>query len=80
MATNRTDPEPTMPDLSAPALHARTLQLLLRHEGLLADGGVTGRYDPATGAAVRAFQRSAGLPVTGVAGPATADALLARGG
>ena len=38
----------------------------------------TGFYDPATEAAVRQFQRSAGLVVDGVAGPRTQRALAGR--
>ena len=34
-----------------------------------------GRYGPATEAAVRAFQRRAGLLVDGIAGPVTLEAL-----
>ncbi len=61
----------------APRLHARTLQLLLVRAGHLDADAACGRFDHATAAAVRAYQRSAGLEITGVASQATADALLA---
>ncbi len=63
-----------------PALPARTVQLLLSALGMLAPAAVSGRFDRATAAAVRAFQEAAGLEPTGVPGRATADALLARAG
>jgi peptidoglycan hydrolase-like protein with peptidoglycan-binding domain len=63
-----------------PALPARTVQLLLAALGILAPKAVSGRFDPVTAAAVRAFQAAAGLEPNGVPGRATADALLARAG
>jgi peptidoglycan hydrolase-like protein with peptidoglycan-binding domain len=54
----------------------RTLQSILeaREYGLLQ---VTGRFDAATAAAVRRFQREAGLQTDGVVGPQTRPKLLA---
>ena len=63
-----------------PALPARTVQLLLAALGILAPRAVSGRFDPATAAAVRDFQAAAGIEPNGVPGRATADALLARAG
>jgi hypothetical protein len=51
----------------------RVLQAFLQARGLAAV--VDGRFGPATQAAVRAFQRSAGLPASGVVGPLTVTAL-----
>ncbi len=50
------------------------LQVVLRQKALYA-GNVDGLYGPVTSAAVQAFQRRAGLPVTGTAGSATRRAL-----
>lgn len=50
------------------------LQVALHHRALYA-GDVDGLYGPVTSAAVRTFQRRAGLPETGSVGPATRHAL-----
>jgi murein DD-endopeptidase MepM/ murein hydrolase activator NlpD len=50
------------------------LQVALRQRALYA-GDIDGRYGPVTSAAVRAFQRRAGLATTGSVGPATHRAL-----
>ncbi|MGZ5320025.1 MAG: peptidoglycan-binding protein [Solirubrobacterales bacterium] len=50
------------------------LQFLLRERGF-GRGGLDGGFGPGTAAAVRGFQRSAGLAVDGVVGPATISAL-----
>src|SRR4051794_16179968 len=60
----------------APGAHGsgvRTLQRLLARDGYTVT--VDGRYGPGTRKAVRAFQRTAGLPVTGAADDATLAAL-----
>lgn len=68
----------------ASAAHAMTapdaaaLQVALRERGLYA-GAVDGIAGPATTAAVRALQSSAGIAVDGIAGPATRAALGWRG-
>ena len=49
----------------------KTLQRRLIQLGYLASGSVTGKYDDATEAAVRAFQKRNGLWEDGVAGPDT---------
>lgn len=51
---------------------AEVQEALNRHGANLVVDGITG---PATRAAVRAFQRDAGLPITGAAGPKTLEAL-----
>jgi len=51
----------------------RVLQAFLQGRGLQA--AVDGQFGPATRDAVRAFQRSAGLPPSGVVGPLTVAAL-----
>jgi peptidoglycan hydrolase-like protein with peptidoglycan-binding domain len=52
------------------------LQRRLNHQYPVgADLREDGEYGPATEAAVRAFQRRAGLLVDGIAGPATLEAL-----
>jgi murein DD-endopeptidase MepM/ murein hydrolase activator NlpD len=56
-----------------------TLQFLLRSKGA-SPGTVDGGYGAGTAAAVRRFQRRAGLGADGVAGPATQRALRRRGG
>jgi murein DD-endopeptidase MepM/ murein hydrolase activator NlpD len=61
----------TAPDVAA-------LQVALRERGLYA-GAVDGIAGPATAAAVRALQSSAGIAVDGIAGPATRAALGWRG-
>jgi murein DD-endopeptidase MepM/ murein hydrolase activator NlpD len=61
----------TAPDVAA-------LQVALRERGLYA-GAVDGLAGPATAAAVRALQSSAGIAVDGIAGPATRAALGSRG-
>ena len=53
------------------------LQRNLLHLGYF-DGPVTGFYGPLTTAAVKRFQRSAGLTVDGVWGPRSAAALRRR--
>jgi peptidoglycan hydrolase-like protein with peptidoglycan-binding domain len=76
----REAPAASLTDLLAaevPALPARTIQLMLAALGHLAPHAVSGRFDRATAAAVRAFQREGGLEPTGVPSRATADALLA---
>ena len=54
------------------------LQVALRARSLY-HGGIDGIRGPATRAATRSFQRAAGLPVTGVAGPRTRRALGRHG-
>src|SRR3954452_2533989 len=61
----------TTPDVAA-------LQVALRERGLYA-GTVDGIAGPATSAAVRALQSTAGIAVDGIAGPATRAALGWRG-
>src|SRR4051812_49899707 len=60
------------------ASDAAALQVALRERGLYA-GAVDGIAGPATTAAVRALQSSAGIAVDGIAGPATRAALGWRG-
>ena len=60
----------------APALPARTVQERLVVLGRLPADAVTGRYDRRTLDAVARFQAARGLPVDGVPGASTADALL----
>jgi murein L,D-transpeptidase YcbB/YkuD len=64
----------------APALRAAEVQGHLVALGLLRPEAASGRYDRPTANAVARFQATAGLHVDGVAGAATADALLARAG
>jgi peptidoglycan L-alanyl-D-glutamate endopeptidase CwlK len=61
-------------NLGSSGLRVTELQQLLQQHGF--DPGATdGQFGPGTGAAVRAFQRSVGLPDDGVAGPNTLAAL-----
>src|SRR4051812_50192453 len=62
------------PAAGASAGDVAALQVALHARGLYA-GAVDGIDGPATAAAVRAFQRGAGLAADGVAGPATRRAL-----
>ncbi len=54
--------------------NVKTLQQLLNRAGFDTDG-VDGDFGPVTRKAVQDFQRSKGLPVDGIAGPATLTAL-----
>ena len=54
------------------------LQRALNDLGAQPRLAVDGRYGPATRRAVRAFQRAAGIPVDGVAGPVTVEAIKLR--
>lgn len=54
----------------------RSLQQKLKQVGVF-NGPVTGFFGPQTEAAVRRFQRSRGLPIDGIAGPRTLNALNA---
>lgn len=54
----------------------RSLQMLLLNHGF-DPNGVDGSFGPGTRAAVEAFQEAAGLPVDGMVGEETADALKA---
>jgi hypothetical protein len=65
----------TSPEMHGPDVHR--VQLELRHHGHK-PGPIDGYYGPATVAAVRAFQRHAGLRVDGVVGRQTAAALAGR--
>lgn len=59
-----------------PAIHAADAQALLVAIGMIPAAAASDRWDLATVEAVRCFQRSRGLPITGVADHRTADALL----
>jgi putative chitinase len=54
------------------------LQRALNDLGARPTLAVDGRYGPTTRRAVRAFQRAAGIPVDGVAGPVTLEAIKLR--
>jgi peptidoglycan hydrolase-like protein with peptidoglycan-binding domain len=56
----------------------RTLQQALSNAGIHVPGGVDGIFGPGTESAVRAYQRSRGLPVTGRADAATLNTLARR--
>ncbi len=60
---------------AVPALPATTAQARLVALGLLAPSAATGRWNPATAAAVRRLQSTNGLPESGVVGVATAQLL-----
>jgi hypothetical protein len=63
--------------LTSPELHGpdvQHVQLRLRYHGH-SPGPITGRYNPATVAAVRAFQRAAKLQVDGIVGRKTLEEL-----
>jgi peptidoglycan hydrolase-like protein with peptidoglycan-binding domain len=60
-----------------PAIDARRAQSRLVELGLLAPAAATGRWNPPTVDAVRAFQSGRGLEPSGVAGAATVGRLLA---
>lgn len=66
----------TAGDDVVPAIHAADAQALLVAIGMVPAAATSGRWDGLTVEAVRCFQRSRGLPVTGVADHRTADALL----
>jgi murein L,D-transpeptidase YcbB/YkuD len=53
----------------------KKIQERLRAKGLLAEDQCTGRLDPQTRAAIRAFQKAEGLPTTGLPGYETVDHL-----
>lgn len=60
-----------------PAAPAAVVQERLVDIDLLATTQLSRRWDAATVTAVEDFQRARGLPVDGIAGPATVDLLLA---
>ena len=60
-----------------PAAPAAVVQERLVDIDLLATTQLSRRWDAATVTAVEDFQRARGLPVDGIAGPATIDLLLA---
>lgn len=66
-----------LPAAAAGDANVAALQVALRARGLY-DGAVDGLPGPRTGAAVRSFQRRAGIAVDGVAGPQTRSALGRR--
>ena len=66
-----------LPAAAAGDPNVAALQVALRARGLYA-GAVDGVAGPRTGAAVRSFQRRAGIAVDGVAGPQTRSALGRR--
>jgi murein DD-endopeptidase MepM/ murein hydrolase activator NlpD len=71
-------PADGVPSAARPSSDVAALQVGLRASGFYA-GPVDGLAGPATGKAVRALQRRAGLAVDGIAGPATRAALGRRG-
>lgn len=62
---------------AVPAIPAADAQARLVELGLLAPEAATGAWNPPTVEAVRRYQAAYGLEPSGVAGPGTADHLIA---
>lgn len=62
---------------AVPAITAADAQARLVQLGMLAPEAATGAWNPPTVEAVRRYQATYGLEPSGIAGPVTADRLLA---